>query len=312
MKLKTFGVVCATLALLVAGCATTPTKIAGPKGTILKQEVLVTKKPPSWKDRGLAFIIPVATGSAGAALAQAWLGEEQTYFTKFEDLKTDNGIADAARNGAVGSIPFALWHAYSQKGEPAWVEYTVAFPDGRVGRFQLQEFDPQPYATGTCVQLLTHPESVRVILGVTSATGCKTVTDVLEVTPSATSSQGKPDVNSDDLAASIFFSFDSSGVKPEDKELLTPAAEFIMDHKGYGARIVGHTDSCGSTAYNYKLGMKRAKAAASVLVQLGVLPELIQVESAGESEAAVIGITSCANPQQRRTDITIHFFKVSS
>lgn len=307
MTLKTIGVVCATLALLV-GCASAPKQVEGAKVTLVNQEVLITEKPPSWKDRGLAFIIPVATGSAGTTVAQALIGEKRTYFTKFEELKTDNGIADAARNGAIGSIPFALWHAYRQKGDPAWVEYTVTFPDGRVGKFQVQEYDPQLYAAGDCLQLMNHPESHRVILDVMPTTGCAQA-DTMGVISYTSATKEKPEVNPDDLAVSVYFDFDSAHVKQQFVDVLYPVAAFIMEHTEYGVQVVGHTDRCGSIEYNIKLGLDRAQAVADVLEQQGVLSSLITVKSAGEPAEAIIGKKGCADQQQRRADVTIRFVK---
>lgn len=65
--------------------------------------------------------------------------------------------------------------------------------------------------------------------------------------------------------------------------------------------VTGHGDAVGTDERNVELGTERAKAVAAVLVEAGIAGELIQTESAGESEPAVP--SKGAEPRNRRAVI---------
>lgn len=74
---------------------------------------------------------------------------------------------------------------------------------------------------------------------------------------------------------------------------------------GTTVRIVGHTDSKGSAAYNKQLGMQRSIAIKSVLTSKGVNASKIQAESMGEEQPMESNDTEKGRQKNRRTEIII-------
>jgi hypothetical protein len=70
--------------------------------------------------------------------------------------------------------------------------------------------------------------------------------------------------------------------------------------------LIGHCDERLTNEYNYELGLARAKAVKTALVQYGVNPYMINVESRGESQA----IADCHSEEcwklNRRVDIVVN------
>ena len=67
--------------------------------------------------------------------------------------------------------------------------------------------------------------------------------------------------------------------------------------------IVGHTDSMGSDAYNCRLGLKRARAAAAWFTHHGVARERIAIGSRGEREPLADNQSTAGRAQNRRATV---------
>ncbi len=82
--------------------------------------------------------------------------------------------------------------------------------------------------------------------------------------------------------STIYFSFDSSKVTQEMKDVVTAQLNFLKKYPKIKVIIEGHTDERGSNAYNVVLGEKRAKAVKEMLLDSGISTEQIEVISYGE------------------------------
>ncbi len=69
--------------------------------------------------------------------------------------------------------------------------------------------------------------------------------------------------------------------------------------------VVGHTDSVGSDAYNCRLGLKRARAAAAWFVDHGVARERMAIGSRGKREPLVENQSAAGRAQNRRAAVWI-------
>lgn len=69
-------------------------------------------------------------------------------------------------------------------------------------------------------------------------------------------------------------------------------------------RIIGHTDSDGTDAYNTKLGMKRAESTRTYLKELGIVNAMV-LESKGESEPIRPNDTPENKQRNRRINLII-------
>ena len=107
-----------------------------------------------------------------------------------------------------------------------------------------------------------------------------------------------------DLAATagdrIFFAFDSAEITSEAQLVLQRQAAWLKRYPNLAATIEGHTDERGTREYNLALGERRAQAARSVLVALGISPSRLSTISYGKERPAVPDSTEEAYAQNRR------------
>lgn len=101
----------------------------------------------------------------------------------------------------------------------------------------------------------------------------------------------------------VLFDFDRAELRPEAAEALGRVAEIIRDRAPRAVRIVGHTDSIGSDAYNRTLSERRARSVQEWLASNGGggLPQM-QAEGRGESQpvAENTGSDGQDNPEGRQ------------
>jgi hypothetical protein len=69
--------------------------------------------------------------------------------------------------------------------------------------------------------------------------------------------------------------------------------------------IVGHTDTMGDNKSNLALGLKRANAVRSILMNAGLSSALIETTSHGEADLAVRTGNNVPEPRNRRVEITV-------
>jgi peptidoglycan-associated lipoprotein len=112
------------------------------------------------------------------------------------------------------------------------------------------------------------------------------------------------DTGTRELAAGVtdrvFFDFDSSVIKPEGQAVLQKQADWLKGHSSINITVEGHCDERGTREYNLALGERRANAARSYLVSLGVAKSRIQTISYGKERPAILGSDESAWGQNRR------------
>ena len=69
--------------------------------------------------------------------------------------------------------------------------------------------------------------------------------------------------------------------------------------------VIGHTDTTGSPASNFELGLKRATTVRNILVEAGLDPAFIELISHGEEELLVPTADEVAEPRNRRVEIAV-------
>jgi len=86
----------------------------------------------------------------------------------------------------------------------------------------------------------------------------------------------------------VTFEFDQSNLDETARSALDQQVAWLMANKTVRVAVIGHTDLVGGEGYNYSLGMRRARAAASYLVAKGVSRKRIDVvESRGKREPVI-------------------------
>lgn len=101
----------------------------------------------------------------------------------------------------------------------------------------------------------------------------------------------------------VQFGFDSSTISPEAAPVLDQAATLLKENPDVLVVIEGHTDSIGSDEYNMALSIRRAEAVYRYLVNRGVDPERLRVESYGKTRPVADNDSEAARAQNRRVEL---------
>ena len=83
-------------------------------------------------------------------------------------------------------------------------------------------------------------------------------------------------------SAVIWFKLDDTIPILEPEDILTRIAAVLVSHPDQKVEVNGHACVLGKPAYNKKLAMRRAQAVANQLIELGVKPEQMIVQSLGD------------------------------
>ena len=107
----------------------------------------------------------------------------------------------------------------------------------------------------------------------------------------------------------VRFDFDKSTIKPEYEDLIKKLAETTRANKNVKVSVVGHTDTVGSSSYNYALGGRRAEAVQKMLIEYGIPASQIIAVSAGEEDLKVPTPNNTRNAENRRVRVVkeVHY-----
>jgi peptidoglycan-associated lipoprotein len=98
----------------------------------------------------------------------------------------------------------------------------------------------------------------------------------------------------------VFFAFDSSVLDDAARQTLERQATWLKQFPAVSATIEGHADERGTREYNLALGDRRATAAKSYLVALGVTADRLRTISYGKERPADPGHDETAWALNRR------------
>ena len=113
-------------------------------------------------------------------------------------------------------------------------------------------------------------------------------------------------VNEDGCPKSITlhvkFPNDSSKIEASSYGIVQKYADFLNKYTAYSAKIVGHTDSRGSAAYNQKLSERRANAIKDMLIEKGVPSSRVSAAGEGEAKPMADNATAEGRAKNRRIE----------
>jgi OOP family OmpA-OmpF porin len=101
----------------------------------------------------------------------------------------------------------------------------------------------------------------------------------------------------------IFFNFDKSDIKPEEKEFLDENLEVLKKDPNLKIVIEGHTDYVGSEAYNQMLSERRARTVYDYLFTAGIASDRMKTIGYGENMPAISNLTPEGRAINRRVEI---------
>jgi peptidoglycan-associated lipoprotein len=102
-----------------------------------------------------------------------------------------------------------------------------------------------------------------------------------------------------------YFDFDSFKLNNEARDALKKDADWLKSNANATVQIEGHCDERGTTEYNLALGEKRANAARSYLLKLGITKSRLSVISYGKERPADPGHDESAWGKNRRAAFVI-------
>lgn len=102
---------------------------------------------------------------------------------------------------------------------------------------------------------------------------------------------------------SVYFDFDMTTIKDEDKETVQTHAKHLAGNRNMKARLEGHADERGSREYNLALGQRRAESVKKAMSVLGAQDAQIETISFGEEKPKAAGHDEAAWAENRRVDI---------
>ena len=107
----------------------------------------------------------------------------------------------------------------------------------------------------------------------------------------------------------VRFDFNKATIKPEYQELIKQLVDATQENKNIKVSVVGHTDTSGTSNYNYALGGRRAEAVQKMLIKYGIPASQIVAVSAGEEDLAVPTPDNTPNAANRRVRVVkeVHY-----
>jgi len=101
------------------------------------------------------------------------------------------------------------------------------------------------------------------------------------------------------------FRFQSDELTDEARALVPEILTVVGGSAFANVAVTGHTDTMGTPAANYELGLKRAVMVSNLLIAAGLDARQIEVSSLGETDLLVKTPDEAAEPRNRRVDITV-------
>ena len=108
------------------------------------------------------------------------------------------------------------------------------------------------------------------------------------------------------LNGNVLFAYNQSELMPEARSELDSLMAKLQNADVVSVKVIGHTDSQGSDAYNQKLSERRASSVAAYLLSQGVAPNKLTSEGRGESQPVADNDTEEGRAQNRRVELHIN------
>lgn len=101
----------------------------------------------------------------------------------------------------------------------------------------------------------------------------------------------------------VEFNTDESFIEPVFQAQLRELAKQVIDKQGVKLVLAGHTDAEGTAAYNYELGLRRAKAVRDFLIRHGLPVNQMEMISYGEAMPKRSNRSGTERAENRRAEV---------
>jgi peptidoglycan-associated lipoprotein len=121
----------------------------------------------------------------------------------------------------------------------------------------------------------------------------------------AIASSSLDEINKNSPLKPVFFALDSDELTPESQKILDDDAALLKKYASWAITIEGHCDERGTAEYNLALGERRAVAARTYLVSLGISADRLRTVSYGKEFPFEPGHDEAAWSKNRRAHFVV-------
>jgi outer membrane protein OmpA-like peptidoglycan-associated protein len=107
------------------------------------------------------------------------------------------------------------------------------------------------------------------------------------------------------LSAKLLFASDSENLSAEVETNIVQLTQELLKVGIDHARLEGHTDNTGASAYNDQLSLRRADSVAQIMIRAGMSAEKIATQGRGQREPLYDNNTAQGRSENRRVAIII-------
>ncbi len=102
----------------------------------------------------------------------------------------------------------------------------------------------------------------------------------------------------------IYFDHDKAEIKNKYDVFLKKMIRVVNGHTDLRIKVIGHTDSDGTDAYNVELSKRRAKSLIKYFIKNGISSDKIEIDFKGEKEPVDTNKTKQGKQKNRRVDFS--------
>lgn len=103
----------------------------------------------------------------------------------------------------------------------------------------------------------------------------------------------------------LYFEDDSDTLTADSRGHLGDIVRSVAERRAIDVSIVGHTDTVGTRAYNFRLGMRRAQRVREAIRVLPIDEAILRVDSHGKDAPLVPTGDNVPEPRNRRVEVTV-------
>lgn len=103
----------------------------------------------------------------------------------------------------------------------------------------------------------------------------------------------------------LYFQFDSDRLTDAARAMLPEILQLVRERPAPDVVAIGHTDTTGTSASNFQLGLRRARTVRDLLIAAGIDASLITVTSVGEAELLIPTPDETMEPRNRRVEVAV-------
>ncbi|MNP58287.1 Outer membrane porin F precursor [compost metagenome] len=121
-----------------------------------------------------------------------------------------------------------------------------------------------------------------------------------------TEKAAEPEVITLNDQGAVMFAYDSAELTSSADSQLQALISKLNASSVASVKVIGHTDSRGSDAYNQTLSEQRASSVAEYLISQGLSPSKVTSMGRGESEPIADNDTEAGRAQNRRVELHLN------